>query len=204
MSNLSVRRIQRECREVVTDGAFSDLGITIEVLDDAAFSHLKAEIRGPPDTPYENGRFILDIVFPNDYPFKALSAKFVTKVWHPNVSSQTGTICLDILKDKWSVASASFSLRTVLLSIQTLLSSPEPSDPQDAVVAKQYMSERPEFDRTARFWTQHFAGGPGEKDKDMVARINNVTLEIHNETEAISVLSCNNWDVVKAITYVKS
>ncbi|KAK6020064.1 hypothetical protein OSTOST_14288, partial [Ostertagia ostertagi] len=35
---------------------------------------------------------------------------------------------------------ASLTLRTVLLSIQALMCSPEPKDPQDAVVAKQYMS----------------------------------------------------------------
>lgn len=36
--------------------------------------------------------------------------KFITRVWHPNVSSQTGAICLDILKDRWSPA---LTLRTV-------------------------------------------------------------------------------------------
>ncbi|GMS90853.1 hypothetical protein PENTCL1PPCAC_13028 [Pristionchus entomophagus] len=202
MSNSSMRRIQKECREVVTDGEMSDLGITIEVLDEASFTHIKAEVRGPPDTPYENGRFKLDIKFPENYPFKPLSAKFLTKVWHPNVSSQTGTICLDILKDKWT---ATYSLRVVLLSIQNLLSSAEPTDPQDAVVAKQYMAERAEFDRTARFWTQHFAEGPGEKDEEMTARVRNVVSKTHNEQiEAISVLSCNDWNVSKALSYIKS
>ena len=38
------------------------------------------------------------------------------------------------------------TLRTVLLSIQALLTSPEPSDPQDAVVAKQYI-DNPELFR---------------------------------------------------------
>ena len=32
------------------------------------------------------------------YPFEPPKVKFKTKVWHPNVSSQTGAICLDILK----------------------------------------------------------------------------------------------------------
>ena len=27
--------------------------------------------------------------------------KFITKVYHPNVSSASGAICLDILKDAW-------------------------------------------------------------------------------------------------------
>ena len=29
--------------------------------------------------------------------------KFVTKIWHPNISSVTGAVCLDILKDQWYV-----------------------------------------------------------------------------------------------------
>ena len=37
-----------------------------------------------------------------------------------------GVICLDILKDKWSPA---LQIRTVLLSIQALLSAPNPDDP---------------------------------------------------------------------------
>jgi len=48
-------------------------------------------------------------------------------VWHPNISSQTGAICLDILKDQWSPA---LTIKTALLSLQALLSAPEPSDPQ--------------------------------------------------------------------------
>ena len=43
------------------------------------------------------------------------------------MSSANGAICLDILKDAWSPA---LTLKTVLLSIQALLTSPEPSDPQ--------------------------------------------------------------------------
>ena len=53
--------------------------------------------------------------------------RFITKVWHPNVSSANGAICLDILKEQWSPA---LSLKTALLSVQALLSSPEPDDPQ--------------------------------------------------------------------------
>ena len=41
-------------------------------------------------------------------------------------------ICLDILKDEWTPA---LSIRTSILSIQALMCSPEPDNPQDNVVA---------------------------------------------------------------------
>ena len=76
--------------------------------------------------------------------------KFATKVWHPNISSASGAICLDVLKDAWSPA---LTLKTALLSLQSLLASPEASDPQDAVVARQYISDGAAWAATAQRWT---------------------------------------------------
>jgi len=87
------------------------------------------------DTPYEGGIFHVDIVIPPDYPFKPPKMKFDTKIWHPNISSQTGAICLDILKNEWTPA---LTIRTALISLQALLCAAEPDDPQDAEVARQY------------------------------------------------------------------
>lgn len=63
----------------------------------------------------------------DQYPFVPPKMRFRSKVWHPNVSSANGAICLDILKDQWSPA---LTLKTALLSLQALLSSPQPDDPQ--------------------------------------------------------------------------
>jgi ubiquitin-conjugating enzyme (huntingtin interacting protein 2) len=92
--------------------------------------------------------------------------KFITKVYHPNVSSQSGAICLDILKDAWSPV---LTLKSTLISLQSLLCSPEPNDPQDAEVAKHYMTSRSSFEETARYWAITYAGAPrrsGPKDVD--------------------------------------
>jgi ubiquitin-conjugating enzyme (huntingtin interacting protein 2) len=88
--------------------------------------------------------------------------KFITRVYHPNVSSASGAICLDILKDAWSPV---LTLKSTLISLQSLLCSPEPNDPQDAEVAKHYTTSKNSFDDTARYWTQIYAGGPGVKGK---------------------------------------
>ena len=65
--------------------------------------HWKAQLFGPEGTPYAGGIFRLNILFPTNYPFKPPKINFETKVYHPNINS-TGSICLDILKDKWSPA----------------------------------------------------------------------------------------------------
>ena len=60
--------------------------------------------------------------------------RFLTKIYHPNID-KLGRICLDILKDKWSPA---LQIRTVLLSIQALLSAPNPDDPLANDVSEQW------------------------------------------------------------------
>jgi hypothetical protein len=80
--------------------------------------------------------------------------KFITKVYHPNVSSASGAICLDILKDAWSPV---LTLKSTLISLQSLLCSPEPNDPQDAEVAKHYTTSKRSFEETAVYWTKTYA-----------------------------------------------
>ncbi|KAH9770141.1 ubiquitin-conjugating enzyme E2 27 [Citrus sinensis] len=144
-------RVQKELQECSKDIEASGIKVT-PVSDNLV--HLTGIIPGPVGTPYEGGTFRLDITLPDGYPFEPPKMHFVTKVWHPNISSQSGAICLDILKDQWSPA---LTLKTALLSVQALLSAPAPDDPQDAVVAQQYLKDHQTFLSTARYWTESFA-----------------------------------------------
>ena len=69
---------------------------------------------------------------------------------------------MDILKDQWSPA---LTLKTALLSVQALLAAPEPGDPQDAVVARQYMDDHAQFSSTAKYWTETYALNKPENEK---------------------------------------
>ena len=122
-----VVRIRKEYQQVKAE---KNAGVSVSLVGDD-MTHWKGVFKGPPDTPYEGGHFVVDIKIPKTYPFEPPKMRFDTKVWHPNISSANGAICLDILKKEWSPA---LSLRTVLISLQALLCCPNPDDPQDAQV----------------------------------------------------------------------
>jgi len=151
-------------------------------------------IKGPDDTPYGGGIFTVDIVIPDQYPFQPPKCTFNTRIWHPNVSSQTGAICLDILKDQWSPA---MTIRTVLLSLQALMCSPEPNDPQDAQVAKQYKTDMKAFEKQASEWTQKYAS-KGLSIEEQETKIQTLIDLGFKRDIARAELVKNNWDAEAA------
>ncbi|XP_078494860.1 ubiquitin-conjugating enzyme E2 K-like [Ciona intestinalis] len=193
MSSIAATRVQRELKDI--NAECSGQNIRIELMNDQ-FEHLKGEIIGPPGTPYQGGKFKLSIHIPETYPFNPPKVKFETKIWHPNISSVTGAICLDILKDQWAAA---LTLRTVLLSLQALLSAAEPDDPQDAVVAKQYKDNNSLFYKTAKFWAQIYAEAPGPTDTDCMDKLKKVTEMGFYRDPSLRALSSNSWNLADAL-----
>ena len=79
--------------------------------------------------------------------------RFLTKIYHPNID-KLGRICLDILKDKWSPA---MQIRHVLLSIQALMSTPNPDDPLANDIAEVWNKDLNLALKRAREWTAEYA-----------------------------------------------
>jgi len=114
----------------------------------------KASVSGPVDSPYEGGVFYLTINFPAEYPFKPPKITFITPIYHPNINSKNGNICLDILQSQWSPA---LTISKVLLSISSLLCDPNPESPLVADIARTYKTNRAEYNEKAKEWTQKYA-----------------------------------------------
>ncbi len=79
----------------------------------------------------------MSITFPPNYPYAAPTIRFITPCFHPNVDEH-GNICLDILKEKWSAA---YSVRTVLLSLQSLLGEPNNESPLNIHAANLWVDQ---------------------------------------------------------------
>ena len=121
-------------------------GVEVKLVNND-YRHWKGRIKGPIDTCYEGGIFDVDIIIPDDYPFKPPIMKFDTKIWHPNISSVTGFICANILKNEWSPG---YTIGLALESLKVFMCEPEPNFPQDPVVAKQYLTDINLFKETAK------------------------------------------------------
>ena len=109
-------------------------------------------IQGPKDTPYQNGFFRLDITFPNNYPFSPPKVKFITPIFHPNISGTE--ICLDILQDSWRPI---ITLGALLVSIRSLLNDPNFSSPLNSDAASLHGKNKKDYDKKIQEMVQKHA-----------------------------------------------
>mmetsp|Transcript_13541 Transcript_13541/g.15496 ORF Transcript_13541/g.15496 Transcript_13541/m.15496 type:complete len:151 (+) Transcript_13541:44-496(+) len=142
-------RIIKETKTLSTDKV---AGIDAVVNQDN-YRHFYVKIEGPPGTAYEGGIFNAELFLPDDYPMSPPKVVFNTKIYHPNIDN-LGRICLDILKKNWSPA---LQIRSVLLSIQALLSSPNPDDPLNNEAAKHWETDEKGALAKAKEYTTKYA-----------------------------------------------
>ena len=149
MSTPARRRLMRDFKRMQTDPPEGVNGAPCD--NDIMKWH--AVIFGPDDTAWEDGTFKLSVEFTEEYPDKAPTVKFITKMFHPNIYAD-GSICLDILKEQWSPA---LTIAKVLLSICSLLTDPNPDDPLVPEIAHVYKTDKPRYEELAREWTRKYS-----------------------------------------------
>ncbi|GAB2286795.1 Ubiquitin-conjugating enzyme E2 20 [Dionaea muscipula] len=146
------QRLQKELMSLMMSNG--DLGVSAFPEGDSIFTWI-GTIEGGKGTTYEGLSFKLSLRFPTDYPFKPPQVRFETMCFHPNVD-QCGNICLDILQEKWSSA---YDVRTILLSIQSLLGEPNNESPLNSYAAALWSNKE---DYRKMVQKQYFAGATCE------------------------------------------
>ncbi|XP_067233024.1 ubiquitin-conjugating enzyme E2 B isoform X2 [Chanodichthys erythropterus] len=129
MSTPARRRLMRDFKRLQEDpptgvsGAPSENNIML----------WNAVIFGPVGTPFED----------EEYPNKPPTVRFISKMFHPNVYAD-GSICLDILQNRWS---PTYDVSSILTSIQSLLDEPNPNSPANSQAAQLYQENKREYEK---------------------------------------------------------
>ncbi|KAM3136649.1 hypothetical protein pb186bvf_011285 [Paramecium bursaria] len=107
------------------------------------------------DTPYAGGKFVLDIEYPQEYPYRPPNIKFRTKIFHTNID-EDGSIWIDQLYTQWCAA---IDIKQLILNIHSILFDPFDDDEIMLVphVKEIYLNNKQLYREIAAEWTQKYA-----------------------------------------------
>ena len=108
---------------------------------------------GPKTTPYADGVFLLYASFPSEYPQKAPEFRFLTPIYHCNVSS-SGHICHSIFTRDYD---PQLSVRQLIDAVYGMVLSPEYQDPLENTIAMLFQSDHRKYVTNAQEATNKHA-----------------------------------------------
>ncbi|CAF1506379.1 unnamed protein product [Adineta steineri] len=144
--------------------------------------HWHAIIIGPPDTPFADGIFNLDIIYSYEHPFKPPKCTMKTKMFHPNISS-TGKISISILEDDWRPV---FTIEKILLSISSILDTPIMDHPINRKAARCFRENRNTYNSIVRKYTSKYANGSStdsDNEQDLLPEMLHTDTDSENEQD---------------------
>ena len=95
-------RITSEYNKIANDPDINDnFGIDYWDGDERNKEHWEVTLIPPEGTLYADGFYRLEVLFPKDYPDSPPQVKFLTKIYHCNISDCSGYICLNTLKGNY-------------------------------------------------------------------------------------------------------
>jgi len=143
-SSASLKALQLEFNKLLKEPVE---GFTVKLDDDTNLYKWHVGIFGPPETLYAGGYFKADMEFPSSYPFAPPKVRFLTKMFHPNIYDN-GEVCISILhpptedpqsgehpSERWNPTQ---NVRTILMSIISLLNEPNCSSPANVDASVMY------------------------------------------------------------------
>jgi len=118
---MSEIHIREELDRIKTSSLLSYIGSSAGPKKKTDIYNWNILLKGPNNSCYEDGLFKLSLEFPKNYPEDPPKIKFVTKIFHPNVSFSDGVICISSLSSDWDPSS---NIINVIYSIYDLLKKP--------------------------------------------------------------------------------
>ena len=140
-------------------------GIIVEPVEDNIFL-LHGTITGPPNSPYKGYMWKIRMIIPQMYPFESPIFNFVDRIFHPNISYDDGNLHMSISReyplqlrptDQAILWNPAITIRTILLSIQSLLMNPSTDSPFNQDAANLYINNREEYNIKVRKDAETFA-----------------------------------------------
>jgi ubiquitin-conjugating enzyme E2 S len=116
--------------------------------DDSNILDVVGIIQGP-GTPYAGGHFRVKFLFTPEFPASPPKCTFLTKIFHPNVSS-SGEICVNTLKKDWK---SSYGIGHILVTVKCLLIYPNPESALDEEAGKLLLEDYEAYAGRARLIT---------------------------------------------------
>jgi ubiquitin-conjugating enzyme E2 H len=112
-------------------------------------------LEGPKDSPYEGGLWKIHVELPDQYPYKSPSIGFETKIFHPNIDEQSGSVCLDVINQTWSPM---FTITHIFETfIPQLLNYPNASDPLNGDASSLYLNNRTDYEEKVKAYVAKYA-----------------------------------------------
>ena len=165
----AMKRIKKEYDEIVKEPNLN-IGSVVSLLDEEDIFKWRATLRGPKDTSYNGGLFLLIIIFPDNYPYSRPEVFFKTPIYHLNVNPHKsnmpgaeplGHVSISTL-NWWK---PEYKIKEVLINIFGLLYLPNPDSPYGLDRAEELRYNRPLYEEKIRFFTKKYAN-PSHADID--------------------------------------
>ncbi|KAF3653559.1 Ubiquitin-conjugating enzyme E2 7 [Capsicum annuum] len=155
-------------------------GFSAGLVDECNLFEWSVTIIGPPDTLYDGGFFNAIMSFPQNYPNSPPTVKFTSEMWHPNVYSD-GKVCISILhppgddpngyelaSERWSPV---HTVESIMLSIISMLSSPNDESPANVEAAKEWRDNRDEFKKKVSRCAESKVAYSSSSSSDLICEI---------------------------------
>ena len=150
MAARTQKRLNKELGELM-GGAIP--GVEIKIINDQ-ITNWNVCINGPENTSYAGGIFVVNIDFSDNYPFKCPKMQFVTKIYHPNIKTETGEICADAIKNSWV---PTMNAQYIIKMMIELMENPNADNPMEAEIARVYQTDKTQYENNAIEFTKKYA-----------------------------------------------